>query len=84
MTSFTAEEVHTASLTLEEMVPLLNRDQRLIFSHISTALGLDVVVNVFVSGKAGTGKSFLIRLLQAYFTTINVSYVTCASTGIAA
>ena len=83
-TSFTAEEVHTASLTLEEMVPLLNRDQRLIFSHISTALGLDVVINVFVSGKAGTGKSFLIRLLQAYFTTINVSYVTCASTGIAA
>ena len=83
-TCFTPQEVQAAALTLEEMLPLLNHDQQLIFTHVSTALGLDVLINIFVSGKAGTGKSFLIRLLQAYFTTINVSYVTCASTGIAA
>ena len=47
-------------------------------------MSLDIATNAFISGAAGTGKSFLIRALQAYFTTANISYVTCASTGIAA
>ena len=81
---FTEPEVLAASQLLRTHRPQLNVEQRDIFERITRRLSLDMNTNAFVSGPAGTGKSFLIRTLQAYFTTVNISYVTCASTGIAA
>ena len=72
-----------AGTMVNDMLPLLNAGQRIIYDHIAHVIGLNVPINIYVSGSAGTGKSFLISLLQAKFRTINMSYVTCASTGIA-
>ena len=82
--NFTTQEIDEAGTMVNDMLPLLNAGQRIIYDHIAHVIGLNVPINIYVSGSAGTGKSFLISLLQAKFRTINMSYVTCASTGIAA
>ena len=81
---FTDAEIQVASDYLRVHLPQFNTDQKVVFDRICRRLSLDISTNAFISGAAGTGKSFLIRALQAYFTTANISYVTCASTGIAA
>ena len=81
---FLAPEIDRAREHLRVHLPQLNQQQRTIFDRISRLFGLDISTNMFISGAAGTGKSFLIRTIQAYCTTVNMSYVTCASTGIAA
>lgn len=65
-------------------VPKLNPEQKAIFDHITRNLALNIATHAFISWPAGTGKSFLIKALQAHITSLNLSHVTCASTGIAA
>ena len=81
---FTDDEKSSAQQTLATKVPLMNADQKVIYSHIETCLHSNCAFTIFVQGKAGTGKSFLINCLQALFTIRNTTFVTCASTGIAA
>lgn len=40
--------------------------------------------NIFLSGAAGVGKSFCIKLLSRYLDTCNISYAITATTGVAA
>ena len=82
--NFTASEVEAAKELLRVQVPQFNPEQKSIFDRITRNLGLKIATNAFISGPAGTGKSFLIKALQAHITSLNLSYVTCASTGIAA
>ncbi|KAI7900368.1 uncharacterized protein BX663DRAFT_488564 [Cokeromyces recurvatus] len=64
---------------LERMLEMANVDQRSIYELISNSLGIDVVY-----GAAGTGKSFLLRLLYYRFRTMGYNPVVLAPTGIAA
>ena len=81
---FTEHDKSHAAKILDERCPRLNRDQTAVYSYINDALAANVAFHIFVNGRAGTGKSFLISCLQALFTTRDVPFVTCASTGIAA
>ena len=82
--NFTASEIEAAHQLLRVHVPQLNTEQKTIFDLITRNLASNIATNAFISGPAGTGKSFLIQALQAHITSCNLSYVTCASTGIAA
>ena len=82
--AFTDQEITDATHRLQTIQTQLNCDQRTVFDHVSQTLDLGSLLTVFVSGKAGTGKSFLIDAITALLTSKNVSYITCASTGIAA
>ena len=82
--AFTDQEVQEANHRLETIANQLNCDQRTVFNHVSQTLDIGSLLTVFVSGKAGTGKSFLIDAITALLTSRNVSFITCASTGIAA
>ena len=82
--AFTDDEIQEANRRLQTIQTQLNCDQRTVFNHVSQTLDLGSLLTVFVSGKAGTGKSFLIDALTALLTSRNLSYITCASTGIAA
>ena len=53
-------------------------------TYILRALDSGVALNLFVSGNAGTGKSFLISCIQSLLTSRSIPFLTCASTGIAA
>ena len=81
---FTEHDKSAAAEFLEERLPKLNNDQQSIYSHVNTSLTSNVAFRIFVNGRAGTGKSFVISCLQALFTTMDIPFVTCASTGIAA
>ena len=51
------------------------------------AYALDVLkkkFNVFLSGEAGTGKSFVIDQFTNYLDAMGIKYVVCAPTGLAA
>lgn len=81
---FDDHEKSVAAGLLAERQPNLNMDQLSVFSHVNNAVTSNVAFHIFVNGKAGTGKSFLISCIQALLTTLDVPFVTCASTGIAA
>ena len=82
--NFTAAELAEAQTLQSAIVPQLNDDQRAVYTHVATTLTNGTLLTLSVNGKAGTGKSFLIRALQSLFVTQGVPYITCASTGIAA
>ena len=87
-------------LTLDEMVSMLNQDQRRVFDHIKTHLwhlkshethecSCDLKpLRFFVSGVGGTGKSFLIEAIRALVTSIwesdDLLCAIAAPTGLAA
>ena len=81
---FTADEIAEARTFLDAKVPMLVPDQLSVFRYVQDHLNSNTSFAVFVSGKAGTGKSFLIACLQNLFVTSNAPFVTAASTGIAA
>ena len=82
--NFNEQEMHAASQRLLTVTQQLNRDQRNVYDYVSSTIADGTLLSLFVSGKAGTGKSFLIDALRAFFTAQNISFITCASTGIAA
>lgn len=81
---FTQDEKASDQATLDNNLPLMNRDRTLIYSHVDTCVHSNCAFTIFVKGKAGTGKSFQIKSLQALFTLSDTPFVTFASTGIAA
>ena len=81
---FSPSAQSAARTVLEQQVPRLNVDQRSVYSHVEGALDANSVFTLFVNGRAGTGKSFLISCLRALFTVRATTFITCASTGIAA
>lgn len=82
--NFTASAIEAAHELLRVHVPQLNTEQKALFDLITRHLALNIATNAFISGPAGNGQSFLIQALQAHITSRNLSYVACASTGIAA
>ena len=82
--NFTPAAIAQADTLLRQRQPCLCPDQATVFNHVRAALDANIVFSFFISGKAGTGKSFLISCLQSLFTMRSIPYVTCASTGIAA
>ena len=81
---FSEHDKSVAAEILNERLPKLNDDQRSVYAHVHGALTANVAFRIFVNGRAGTGKSFVISCLQALFTRMDIPFVTCASTGIAA
>ena len=81
---FTEPERRAAAERFAAASRRLNNDQRAVLDHLTTRLDSGVIVNLFVRGKAGTGKSFLISCIQDLLTSRQIPYITCASTGIAA
>lgn len=81
---FSADERAHAQEMLDMNLPRLVPDQLSVFQYVRSHLSSNTIFSLFVSGKAGTGKSFLIACLQNLFITANVPFVTAASTGIAA
>ena len=81
---FTEQERAKAQEMLDMNIPRLVPDQLSVFQYVRSHLSSNSSFSLFVSGKAGTGKSFLIACLQNLFMTQNVPFVSAASTGIAA
>ena len=79
---FTEKEKEESKNLFESNYPLLNEQQKAIVDKIITEIHL--ITNFCILGKAGTGKSFLIKTLMAYFRFNNIPYGVTASTGIAA
>ena len=82
--NFTDSERNTASERFTEAKARLNPDQRAVLDYVITRLDSGVIINLFVRGKAGTGKSFLISCIQDLLISRQIPHITCASTGIAA
>ncbi|EIE78840.1 hypothetical protein RO3G_03545 [Rhizopus delemar RA 99-880] len=61
---------------------MANQSQKCIFSQITTELELNSTV--VVSGAAGTGKSYLLRMLERYYKLQNCKVFKLAPTGVAA
>ena len=83
---FNEEELRQASEELREAAPYIraNSDQNMIFEEIKHGFAAGRQTLMFIQGKAGTGKSFLIRYIENYLTTKGIPFAVCASTGIAA
>jgi hypothetical protein len=79
---FSDNEVADANLLLHDSLGILNTHQRTIYDTITN--DIDISRGYIISGKAGTGKSFLLRCLMAFLIAHNIPYVVTASTGIAA
>ena len=75
---------NNAANQLNSIIPSLNENQSHIFNEIKERIDAGIQVNAFISGKAGTGKSFLINALKKFFITKDIPFIVCASTGIAA
>lgn len=81
-TNYSSDQIETAKKEYESMYRSLNDDQK---ECVDTIIK-DIAVrsSVFISGKAGTGKSFVVKCLQNYFIYKKLRFVVTASTGIAA
>lgn len=64
----------------------LNKEQRQIYDEAINSLKENNGVNsyYYIAGKAGTGKSFLIKSIISWCIANNKTYISTASTGIAA
>ena len=76
------EERNNSKQLLDLNYPKLNEEQKRIIDTIIDENG--AYLNYCILGNAGTGKSFPIKTLMAYFRYNNISYGVTASTGIAA
>lgn len=82
VTGFLSEdEVSNAAQKHDQMLSMLNNDQRKAYKMVIECFKSRKPV--FISGKAGTGKSFLIECLKNYFMSQRIIYAVTASTGIA-
>ena len=84
--NFSNEEKNEHLLELNNLVTMMNREQKIAFNLITKAIK-DNDGNesrFFISGKAGTGKSFLINAIINYCIVNSKSFIVTASTGIAA
>ena len=83
---FSPEEIEESTNWIRDKVVLLNHDQMVVYSALSSRIGPGqcLQTNCFVMGKAGTGKSFLISSLPRYLTANEIPHVACACTGVAA
>ena len=82
--SWNDEEIANAQSLISNIEEKLNHDQKCIYREIKDRLIAGQQVTAFVKGKAGTGKSFLIKSMINFLIANKIPYVTCASTGIAA
>ena len=64
--------------TIDKVLPTFNRGQRTAYDTIMSG------VNTFVTGGAGTGKSFFIKQLMRCMTYYQKNVILCAPTGMAA
>ena len=80
---FSPAVVEDAQTLLDQLRTTLSPDQAYVFQKVEDALNGNFTFTFFISGKAGTGKSFLITCLKSLFTSQSIPFVTAASTGIA-
>ena len=78
--SFDDASKNRASIKLSQMFNNLNEDQKYIFTEVKTRLEAGIQVQGFVSGRAGTGKTYLIEALINYFICNGIPHIICAST----
>ena len=83
--SFTDQQKIDAQTELEKQEKLMNDQQKSVMDIVKYAFqSSNNQIMQYIDGKAGTGKSFVIRAIQNFCTIHNIPYLTCASTGIAA
>ena len=80
---FSPAVVDDARTLLRQLRGTLSSDQAYVFQKVEDALNANFIFTFFISGKAGTGKSFLITCLKSLFTSRSIPFVAAASTGIA-
>lgn len=71
-------------IDLTEIISLLEPEEMLSESQKVALQAVKDGHNVFITGGAGTGKSFLIQVIKDYLEKMNISYRVTASTGAAA
>lgn len=83
---YTDFDVLASALKLTDNIRKLNEEQLIAYNLITRAirLGDGNESRFFIYGKAGTGKSYLIHMVQQFCIANRVSFITTASTGIAA
>ena len=83
---FNEDEKRMALEYLNNSWPLIrsNTDQLNITNKIISSINQSVQILLFVQGKAGTGKSFLIHHIRNILISKSIPFLICASTGIAA
>lgn len=75
------EEMTDANKMFLCMLNNMNDDQKFIINNIIDIF--PIRAPIFISGKAGTGKSYILNCLKNYFISKNISFCVTASTGIA-
>ena len=83
---FTSAEKNSAIQCLNNSWPFIqsNSDQLNVVNKVVSSINQGLQLLLFVQGKAGTGKSFLIHHIRNIFIAKSIPFLTCASTGIAA
>ena len=79
--NFTEQEMKEALDLYNNNYKLLNEEQKDIIDNLIS--DFPSRKSCFISGKAGTGKSFLIETFKQYLISKNIPFCVCASTGIA-
>ena len=79
--NFDSDERANAKYEFDTLYQMLNTGQRDVVDSIID--GFPSREPFFISGKAGTGKSFVINTLKKYFIANNIPFLITASTGIA-
>lgn len=83
--SFNDDEINKSAKKLNyKYMENFNDEQRLIFNNIQERLLAGQQVMAFTQGKAGTGKSFLIKAIINFLKANRIPHIVCASTGMAA
>ena len=82
--SFNDEELIRSLSDLRIFEEKFNDGQRFIFNEVRNRLLAGQQLTAFIKGKAGTGKSFLIKSIINLLKVQKIPFVVCATTGIAA
>ena len=69
---------------LPTIIDAFNIDQSHVFNEIKNRIDGGIQIKAFISGKAGTGKTYLINAIKKLLIANEIPFIVCASTGIAA
>ena len=68
---------------LDQNVPCLNEDQQRIYNEIMVAIDQNIPIYIFIDGPAGSGKTFLYKIILAKLRSEKKVALSVASSGIA-
>lgn len=78
------DDRYKSKVIVMDQIPLLNLEQRSIFSSIRDEFNQGIQSLKYIDGPGGTGKTFLLNTMLHYFNSRGVKFVAVASSGVAA